>query len=141
MKDQCEARVVSVQGVKARVKVTTVAECGGCASKSHCHTGGNDGRVLTVINDSGAKPGDDIIFEIAPGKFILSAALIWILPLVSMFLGYFVAERFAGGIWPIASAFGFLVVSFGFLKILDNAISGGRTFYPVISKIVHSADK
>jgi positive regulator of sigma E activity len=141
MKDHCEARVISVKGERAKVKVTTVPECGGCPSQSHCHSGNAEGRELTVINDMGAKTGDDIIFEIAPGKFILSAALIWLLPLFSMFLGYFVAERFAGGIWPVASAFGFLVVSFGLLKILDNVISGGRAFYPVISKIVHSADK
>ncbi|MFC1541980.1 SoxR reducing system RseC family protein [Candidatus Latescibacterota bacterium] len=141
MKERCEGKVISTDGTKARIKVATVAECAGCASKSHCHTGGNTSRELTVINECGAKVDDDIIFEVTPVKFILSAVLIWILPLLSMVVGYMVAERFASGIWPIAAAFAFLVVAFGFLKIIDNTISGGKTFYPVITKIVHSSGK
>ncbi len=141
MKDTCEATVVSVSGEKARVKVAMPAECSGCASKSNCHAGSGHSRELTVINEIGAKTGDNVIFEVAPGKFVLSATLIWILPLISMFVGYFVAERYSSGFWPILSAFAFLAVAFGILKVIDNAVSGGRTFYPVISKIVRPSGR
>ena len=70
-----------------------------------------------------------------------SATLIWILPLISMIIGYIVGERFADGFWPIGAAFVFLVLAFAFLKVLDKAISGGRTFYPVITRIICPSGK
>jgi len=138
---KCEGAVISVDGMKAKVKVTTTSECMGCSSKSHCHSGFAGSREITVVNECGAKVSDNIIFETSPGKFVLSATLIWILPLIAMILGYIVGERFADGFWPIGAAFVFLVLAFAFLKVLDKAISGGKTFYPVISRVIHSSGK
>ena len=138
---KCEGTVISVDGAKAKVTVTTTSECMGCSSKSHCHSGLTGSREITVINECGAKVSDNIIFETTAGKFIVSAALIWILPLISMIIGYIVGERFADGFWPIGAAFVFLVLAFAFLKVLDKAISGGRTFYPVIMRVIYSSGK
>ena len=80
MKMKCEGTVISVDGAKAKVTVTTTSECMGCSSKSHCHSGLTGSREITVINECGAKVSDNIIFETTAGKFIVSAALIWILP-------------------------------------------------------------
>ena len=137
---RCEGTVISVNanGTKAKVMVTTASECTGCSSKSYCHSGTAGSREITVINECGAKVSDHVIFEADPGKVIVSAALMWILPLISMIIGYIVGERFAAGFWPIGTAFIFLVLAFTFLKLLDKAISGGKTFYPRITKIIHS---
>ena len=141
MKMKCEGTVISVDGTKAQVMITTSSECSGCSSKSYCHSGFGGNRKITVINECGAKISDNIVFETATGKFILSATLIWILPLISMIIGYIVGERFANGFWPIGAAFVFLVLAFAFLKVLDKAISGGRTFYPVIMRVIYSSGK
>jgi hypothetical protein len=51
------------------------------------------------------------------------------------------AERFSKGILPIISAFLFLFLSYGLLKLIDNKISGGKTFYPVITEIIDCPEK
>ena len=134
----CQGTVTAINDNKAKVKVSVVSECMGCQSRNHCHSGTSGGKNITVINDYGAKISDTVVFESDTGKVILSAALIWILPLISMVVGYLIGERIAGGIWAIIAAFAFLVVSFAFLKVLDNVISGGRTFYPRITKIINT---
>lgn len=136
---KCQGTVISVNGTKARVMVTTASECMGCSSKSHCHSGIAGSHEITVINECDAKVSDHVIFEADTGKVIALAALMWILPLISMIIGYIVGERFAGGFWPIGAAFIFLVLSFSFLKLFDKAISGGKTFYPGITKVIHSS--
>ncbi|HDY87487.1 MAG TPA: hypothetical protein ENH82_05135 [bacterium] len=133
-----EGIVLSVNGNKTKVRVTSTAECTGCPSKHHCHFGENGSREITVINEYGAKVSDHVVFESDTGKVIFSAVLIWIVPLLSMFAGYIVGTQFSSGFLPIATAFGFLILTFIFLKFLDNTISGGKTFYPRITKILPS---
>ena len=133
----CKGIVMSLEGNKAKVKVTADTECTGCPSSSHCHGMSNRDREIIVINEYGAHVSNHVIFEADTGKVILSAVLLWILPLLSMILGYIITSRFVGGFWPIGSAFLFLAGSFLILKLIDNAVSGGKAFYPRISKIVN----
>ena len=131
--------VIKTSGDRATVRVTVGAECAACPSKHHCH-GEAKPRDIVVINDSGARVSDHVFFEADPWKMVFSAALIWILPVLSMIVGYIVADRIAGGIVPIVSAFVFLGGSFAVLKVVDRLITGGRTFYPKISRILASPD-
>lgn len=135
----CQGTVISVDGKKAKVKVTTSSECIGCSSINNCHSNSTESRNVTVLNEYGAKVSDEVIFEADTSKVILSAALIWILPLISMILGYIVGERFASGLWAIGTAFIFLFLAFIFLKYLDMILLRGKTFYPKITKIIHSS--
>jgi len=128
--------ITRIDGLRARVAVTSSAECAGCASKGHCGMGEQKPHEITVINSRGADVHDVVEFEAKTGKVILSAALIWILPVVSMIVGYFVAERFATGVFPIISAFAFLVMSYFALNVMDKIVTGGTSFYPEISKII-----
>ena len=136
---KCEGTVISVNGTKAQISLTTASECIGCSSKNHCHSGTTGSRKITVINECSAGVSDHVIFEADTGKVIISAALMWILPLISMIIGYIVGERFAAGFWPIGTAFIFLILAFTLLKLFDKAISGGKIFYPRITKIIHSS--
>jgi len=131
--------VISVNGTKTTVGITVASECMGCPSKSYCNPDAAVSREITVINEYGAEVSDHVIFEVDSGKVIVSAALMWILPLISMIIGYIVGDRFAAGFWPIVMSFIFLVLAFTLLKLLDKAISGGKTFYPRITKIIHSS--
>ncbi|MBT4483909.1 MAG: SoxR reducing system RseC family protein [Candidatus Latescibacteria bacterium] len=132
--------VVSLDGSRAKVKVTLDDECTGCLSKDHCHVSTISDREIVVINDYGAHVSDRVIFESDAGKVILSAVLIWILPLLSMFVGYVIASRFSSGFLPIGAALLFLAGSFLILKLIDNAVTGGKAFYPRISKIIDTQE-
>ena len=130
--------IVSLKGNKATVKVTSEYECTGCAGKDHCYTNTHTNREITVVNEFGAQVSDKVVFEAEPGKVIFSAALIWILPIMAMIVGYLVGKQFGGGFLPIGAAFLFLGLTFLFLKILDNLIAGGKTFYPHVTAVVES---
>jgi sigma-E factor negative regulatory protein RseC len=130
--------IVSINGNKAQVKVTSGYECTGCSNRSTCHTTVNTKREITVLNEFGAQITDKVLFEAEPGKVIFSATLIWILPIISMIVGYLVGEQFGSGFLPVAAAFLFLGLTFLLLKVLDNLISGGKTFYPRITAVVDS---
>lgn len=134
--------VVSVRGNKASVRVsgeTVEGGCAGCAGKTQCYSAGHQGREITVLNDFGAEVDDRVVFEVDPGKVVLSSFLIWIVPLLAMFVGYLAGERLGAGIIPIVAAFLFMALTFALLKILDKAISGGRSFYPRITTILDPA--
>ena len=117
-----QGTVLSVDGIKAKVRVTASSECIGCPSKSSCQPGSDRTREITAINDCGADVSDHVVFEADTGRVIISAALIWIMPLIAMIIGYIVGEIFAEGFWPIGVAFVFLVASFALLSLLDKSI-------------------
>jgi len=130
--------VTSIRGGKAMVRVSSNTEggCASCAARSGCHAGGYSGREITVLNDFGAKVDNLVAFEADPGKVLLSAALIWILPIIAMFIGYLAGTRLGGGFIPIAAALIFLAASYFVLRFVDRAVSGGRSFYPRIVSII-----
>ena len=146
--------VMSLTGNKAKIKVTSGSECMECPLGSQCYGGFTAGKTvgkseLTVMNEYGARVSDHVVFEVFPenaGKLILSAALIWILPLLLMIVGYIVVSRFGGGFWPIGGAFLFLGCSLGIiLKRINTFFSGnfsakGNKFYPRISKILDAPE-
>lgn len=128
--------VVSVEGNKCRISVNAGAECMGCPSKNHCNMGEGKGKTVMAINKCGAEVSDHVVFESDPSKVLLSSFLIWILPIIAMFLGYFIVNTFAQGFWPILASLAFLFLSFFALRLIDKAVSGGTAFYPVaIEKI------
>ena len=132
--------VKSRTGDKARVQVKLATGSAGCAGKSHCYTSGREEHEITVLNDYGAEVGDRIVFEADPGKVALSSLLVWVLPILAMIAGYLAGERVGGGFIPIAAAFLFLGLSFFLLRVIDRAVSGGRTFYPQIIAILDPSD-
>ncbi|MHB9028983.1 MAG: SoxR reducing system RseC family protein [Candidatus Latescibacterota bacterium] len=130
--------VTALRGEKAQVRVTVDSGggCPSCAARNQCHSGGNNGHEITVLNDYGAEVADRVAFEADSGKVILSAALIWMLPIFAMFIGYLAGTRFGGGFIPIAAALLFLAASYLLLRVTDRAVSGGRSFYPRIVAVL-----
>ena len=128
-------KVIETDGIMAKVLIEPATECLGCPSKSHCHGGEMKPREIRVINDFGASVSDSVEFEADSWKMIVSASLLWLMPVAAMFVGYIVADRYASGVVPIISAFLFLGVSFVILRGIDRLVTGGRTFYPRITGI------
>ena len=131
--------VVSRDGNKAKVEVTTSTECMGCPAKAHCHPETIKNREIVVINDYGAGVSNHVVFEADPGSVIISSVLIWIVPILAMIVGYKVGQLFSSGFLPIAAAFLFLVMTFGLLRLIDRKLSGGRSFYPRITRVIDAS--
>jgi len=129
-------RVVSVEKGKAQISMTASESCSGCSIQHQCHSASSNSRTVTTLNALGARPGDTVVFEVDSSRVVISAVLVWIMPLLLMIAGYLAAERFVGGILPIIAAFACFGVSFLIIKIIDRAVSGETSFYPVITSII-----
>lgn len=132
--------VIETDGVMAKIRINASGECVGCPSKSHCHGDERKPREIAAVNGCGAGVSDAVFFEAETWKMIVSSLLIWIMPVLAMLLGYVVAERFAKGIFPVLAAFLFLGLSFVVLRFVDRAITGGKTFYPTITRVLSRSE-
>ena len=130
--------VTEIMGDKARVRVLShpAGGCAGCAARENCSPQGRKPREIIVVNEYGASVSDIVAFETDAGKVILSAALIWLLPIAAMMAGYVAGRRFGGGFTPIGVALLALAGSFFVLRLIDRSVARGKAFYPRITAIL-----
>ena len=132
-------QVVALDGRLAKVSVGSSSECRGCSAKSYCHGTEDKTRIMTAVNRAGAKVGDEVAFAVDPGKVVLSAMLLWIMPIVALIAGYLVGGYFGDVPVAVLTAFGFMAVSYLILRIIDRIAAGGTSFYPVITEIIEKS--
>ncbi len=103
--------VLSVEGARARVIHNRPTAChgdcdqcaGGCGSMA-----AKERIIVEAENSIGARPGDQVLIEGDTGKVAAAIVLVYVLPMVLFFLGYFVAEALNFSGTP-AGLFGFLL--------------------------------
>ena len=103
--------VLSVSGATAKVIHNRPTAChgdcdscaGGCGAMA-----AKEKIIVEAQNLIGARPGDVVNIEGATGKVALAIGLVYVLPLVLFFLGYFVFESLCGAGVP-AALMGFLL--------------------------------
>ena len=118
------ATVIEVVGNNARVQVKRVSACahnceecgGGCSEMMKS-------APVSVLakNPLGAKPGDRVIVASDTGSILGAAALVYLLPIVLFFIGYFVFQAFGvneGGC--IAAGGGFFVLAMVMVVLADK---------------------
>ena len=100
-----------------------------CKKCGACKVFGVGGVMqIEALNEVSAKEGDKVEVEIAPRAVLWSNFLIFIFPVLMLFLGYFL-----GGQWV---ALAFLVLSFLLLWVYDKMISLRRKTSCKIKKIL-----
>ena len=68
---------------------------GGCGKCSACKIL-NDGTFgLETVNNIGAKVGDMVLLEISSSNITKASALVYLLPIALLLIGYFMGERTA----------------------------------------------
>lgn len=108
-------KVVSVSGAMAQVEVRRASACGencamckgGCMPTKH---------VATAKNSAGAKTGDMVKIETADSAVLKSACLVYILPLIILFVCYGVALAVSKSN-TIAAIAGILGLGIGFFAL------------------------
>lgn len=91
--------VLSVSGNTAKVIHNRPTACHGDCD--HCAGGcgamaAKERIIVEAENRIGARPGDQVIIEGATGKVAAAIVLVYVLPLVLFFLGYFLTQYFSG---------------------------------------------
>ena len=131
-------RVVSVNDDAAVVSMRASGaceKCGLCMASS-------DGKevLLLALNEAGAGPGDAVEIEIAPGRVLVAAFALYMLPVLLTILGFVVGSFMSRGDesspLPIIMAVVFLIVSFVAAWLFDLRIRKNTRPEATVKKIL-----
>ena len=128
--------VISEQGGKAYLVIKRVSACGeNCASCKGCQ---NSTVKITAENPLGAKAGQKVIVESKSSGILFTAFLVYILPILLMFLSYgissfFTANRTTIKVILLTTFLGSLIL----LKLLDTYVKRTGKMKAVVTKIIN----
>lgn len=132
-----EGLVLETEGRIAKIKVGRHSECKSCGA---CP--GNDSAVITAKNDIGAVPGQRVIFEANEVNSLKGAFVVFVLPLIGVFLGAILGGRIGELLeYPvipgrIIGGIIALILAAVFIKIFDRSVGRKEKSLPVIVKIL-----
>lgn len=129
--------VIEVNNDIAKVRVgrhSDCKNCGGCP--------GNDSIIICADNKIGAKPGQRVAFEVKDTNVISSAFIVFILPLIAVFVGVmigeFIGENFGFNV-PMFQVIGGIValaLSIISIRVFDKTAKDNKKSQPVIVRIL-----
>jgi positive regulator of sigma E activity len=131
-------RVIRIKGNKAEVLLHSSAACGTCGARFSCALGSGVDRIMTVPNRFHAKVGDQVEIELTEKTRILSALLIFFMPLLLMVIGYFLASDIfhSQGIGILGAVLGFVIS--GFILWLANKMAvKNQRVNPHMKRLIH----
>jgi sigma-E factor negative regulatory protein RseC len=130
--------VTSVRGDAATIAMPVSGECKKCGICTIA-AGGRD-VLLDARNDAGAREGDTVEIEIAPGRVLAAAFIIYMIPIILTIVGFLVGSAAAGGdpdsSLPIVLAVTFLVVSFVLVWLYDRRLRRADRRDAVVTRIL-----
>ena len=98
---QEEGLVVKTMGGLAQVETTQQEACKSCGAQGMCHAmGGDKRRVITAVNQVGAREGDKVIMAM-PRKGVLGASfLVYMVPVAALLVGAALGRKW-GEAWGL----------------------------------------
>ncbi|MBW1660416.1 MAG: SoxR reducing system RseC family protein [Deltaproteobacteria bacterium] len=144
------AKVVGLDADKAIIAKETSSACEGCHLSGSCMSAGDVrcDKTFVALNKLGAKVGDQVEIGLSTGEFFISVLLIYLLPLILLFVGFvlgthlapFMEKRFGAPMDPTAVAvvFGvvFLAGSFALLYTFNRWCKKRGLFLPKIVRVL-----
>ncbi len=126
-------RVVALLGTRATICFEPVEACKKCDAAVLCQ-GASSNHTVMVENPLGARVGDDVLIEQAAGKALLSAFLLFGLPVLLAFVGLVLGARW-GDLPSMIS--GILAFAAGLIiaKVINNILARSTLLLPRITEI------
>lgn len=125
--------VTGISEKTAEIEITRSSSCGeSCASCGLCP--GLTAKV-SASNDIGAALGDTVTIDMADKKILGAAALVYIVPLAVLIIGYFIAYAICHS-ELISAAAGFLLMALTFVVLILSDKRLKRRYTPRITKII-----
>jgi positive regulator of sigma E activity len=122
----------------ATVVLSQYGECNTCAAKGSCHgLSSKKPKMISVHHSGDLKVGDAVVIGVEPRYRVAAALLVFLLPLLSLFGGYFAGKRLFpeyGENALIGSAFAGLLFAFGIVALLLKFVKGFKKFIPLAVK-------
>lgn len=126
-----KARVIATNGKRATVLCSRTSACEGCHKQSEgdCSVcslmGGNKTMQAEAYNAIGARVGETVEIETASSRVLGYAALVFLLPVVALILGYLVSGLWTQeDAWRYVFALILLVLTFVGIRIYSKQREG-----------------
>jgi len=128
--------VVWAEGSTARVQFSPKEACEHCGAKGFCHP--SPGKMVAeVINELGARSGDQVTIETEASASAMAAALIFLVPIAGLVGGYLLARWFWGSEGAGAiGGIGLMAALVAVLAYLDRRVFRPKRFMPSITSVV-----
>ncbi|MBL7191361.1 SoxR reducing system RseC family protein [bacterium] len=129
-------RIVALQDELAQVAVVPQEGCAACALKDSC-TPTSGSHHLWALNRKNGNIGDEVVVELQPSVKIMGSALVFIFPLIGLFLGCIIGY-FLGKSQDHAVAGGviMLIASFFIMRKIDSVLARKKNLKPVITQVL-----
>lgn len=132
-------KIISISDGYATVLVAKTSMCGeNCgACKGGCKP--TSQKVMAKLSPSctDAQPGDMAVLEMEDKKVLAGAAMVYLLPLLAMFVAYIVADSIAHSeLISIISALGASFLVFFSAKFADNALKNNKKYEIHMTKVL-----
>jgi len=136
VKKEEEGIVIALNGKIAKVRASRHSECESCGACA-----GDNATVMDVYNPVDAKVGQRVIIEIPEDNMLKAAFIVFLLPLLTTFMGYLI------GVW-ISQKYGFpallsevsasivaFVLTLLYIKYFDRSMTNTKMM-PVITDVL-----
>ena len=119
--------VTAINGTKITVEISKGGVCKSCAKHGMC---GIDSTPVVLEFDTNDvyQIGDKVRITIATRFKLLSMLIVYVLPLIALFLFYIVARQYMKEIWAIMAGFCGVVLSYLIIRILDKNLGKHMSF-------------
>jgi len=138
MKKEQIGIVIEIDGNMAKVRATRHGDCKNCGA---CP--GENAMVVDARNPISAKVGQNVAFEIQEVNMLQAAFVVYIMPLVAIFLGALAGGYVADSIgsqsvvlFQVGGGILAFILSVLYIKFFDKSSSKNINMQPVITKIL-----
>lgn len=133
-----KGHVIKTEGNKADILLHSKEVCGHCGARFSCADESGVQRVMTLQNRLDAKVGDQVEIVLSEKNKIYSALLIFLMPLVFIFVGYYLTTSVfhieTTGIW--GAVLGFLT-SGVILWVVNKIVVKNQSVTPQMKRLIY----
>ncbi len=111
--------VVSTQANRVKVEVERGGGCKSCSLQGMCFSRKTP-AVFDLVSEIPLQAGDRVTLEIADATRVMSALLVFAVPLAFLFAGFLIAARFLAELPSIGIAFASMALGFIMVRCIDR---------------------
>ncbi len=137
MRKETQGVVIEIMDNMAKVKVNRHGECKNCGA---CP--GDNALVLEAKNPIQAKLGERVVFEIKETNMLKAAFIVYILPLIAIFLGCIAGNWLAlkvdepVKIFQIGGGVVAFILSVFYIKFFEKSAHNNEKMQPIIIRVL-----
>ncbi len=131
MLEECIVKKV-VKG-RAYVGLSPSAECEGCKA---CIFGKNKDKVdVPAVMEVECRAGDTVLVDLPKREIVAAPIYLYLMPLFCMLIGFLIGNYISLFV-QIILGFGFLILSFAVMYLIDRLYFASKRFSPKVIKII-----